>query len=153
MTRYYRAFYLLIMHLIPLVIYREYKLFHLPIIEYFYLFVLALFSWTFIEYASHRWFFHKLKRRTPTIFNFLVFYALLYLTIPQVYLNTFFTFVLLDYMTYKQIHKLLHGNSINYSIGKYLQNYHLYHHSKIDNIKYGITSPFWDHIFRTINKR
>ena len=153
MSKYSKALNLLIMHLIPLVLYREYQLFNLPAIEYFRLFILAIFCWTFIEYAAHRWFFHKLKRRTPVLLNFIIFYALLYLITPLAYLNTFFIFILLGYMGYNQVHIRLHSSPISNPIGKYLQNFHLYHHSKMDKIRYGITSPFWDHVFGTIDKK
>jgi len=34
----------------------------------------------------------------------------------------------------------------------FLKQYHLRHHYKDDDRGYGVSSPFWDYIFRTVSK-
>jgi len=53
------------------------------------------------------------------------------------------------YLMYDMIHYAEHHLSMPWNFFKYLKRYHLMHHFKTPDIRYGISSPLWDLIFGT----
>ena len=53
------------------------------------------------------------------------------------------------YIWYDLTHYYLHHAAPTTAFGKWLRRYHLVHHFQTPNIRYGITSPLWDFVFRT----
>ena len=54
------------------------------------------------------------------------------------------------YLIYDMIHYATHHWPLRWGYLKYLKRYHMKHHYKVDDAYYGITSPVWDYVFRTI---
>jgi len=141
--------------------------------------VLGWISWTLSEYWLHRILFHWNPRlKWGQQFHFIIhgvhhtwpndpyrlvmpllaslilafiigggFYLLLgpYLFFP------FFSGYLLGYVQYEMTHYTVHHLKFKNKFFKYLKRHHLLHHHSPDfyNKKYGVSSPFWDYIFRT----
>ena len=54
------------------------------------------------------------------------------------------------YLIYDLIHYATHHWPLRWGYLKYLKRYHMKHHYKVDDAYYGITSPIWDYVFRTV---
>lgn len=140
------------------------------------LFLGGVFFYTLAEYLIHRFLlhyfagnqanrwpsqshhFHHLfpqdeKRIDITIVPALVLAALFlyvfWLTLHVLSFSFFAGFVA-GYATYHFLHYKIHTAPPPKSIFKYLWRYHHIHHHLDDKKAYGVTSPFWDFIFRTI---
>ena len=53
------------------------------------------------------------------------------------------------YVWYDLTHYYLHHAAPKTAAGKWLRRYHLVHHFQTPEVRYGITTPLWDHVFRT----
>jgi dihydroceramide fatty acyl 2-hydroxylase len=53
------------------------------------------------------------------------------------------------YVWYDLTHYYLHHAAPTTAFGKWLRRYHLVHHFQTPQVRYGITTPLWDHVFRT----
>lgn len=53
------------------------------------------------------------------------------------------------YVWYDLTHYYLHHARPTTAAGKWLRKYHLVHHFQTPDVRYGITTPLWDHVFRT----
>lgn len=133
--------------------------------------------WTFIEYLIHRWVFHYApKTETGRNIHFLVhgihhdyprdatrlvmpllvsvplatfFFYVFMLAFGNYYLIVFSGFVL-GYVSYDSIHYATHHINLKGKIGGFLRTYHLRHHYEDPNTAYGVSTPLWDYIFRSI---
>ncbi|HEY5982317.1 MAG TPA: sterol desaturase family protein [Anaerolineales bacterium] len=56
---------------------------------------------------------------------------------------------LLGYLTYDLTHYATHHFPMRSGIAKYLKRYHMQHHYKDPNTRFGVSSPIWDFVFRT----
>lgn len=136
--------------------------------------------WTLFEYLAHRWVFHmstetQLKRKIqytfhgvhhefprdkyrivmPPVPGFLLA-ALLVFVFRMIWGPEGFSFAagfLAGYASYSLIHYSIHSRipPKNF-IGK-LWMHHSLHHYKDDTLGFGVSSPFWDHIFNTVPKK
>ena len=143
------------------------------------LFLIGVFIWTLLEYMIHRYgFHHEAKTRIGRQFHFIVhgvhhdypndarrlvmppvisiplaivFYALFALifgrTAPAVWAG-----LAAGYVCYDSIHYAIHHFPMKGGILNRLKQHHLRHHYHDDHSGYGVSSPFWDYIFRT-NRR
>ena len=126
--------------------------------------------WTFAEYLLHRYVLHHVtwvKRQhdvhhhdqkalvgTPTWFSFLVFLA--FVTMPALLMSTlevaagFTAGMMLGYLWYVTAHYGIHHWRIRSSAYMIrLRRRHALHHN-FDNLgNFGVTSGFWDYLFRT----
>lgn len=141
------------------------------------LFFLGYFSWTLAEYLLHRFFFHisedqnkilskvshtvhGVHHEQPTDFKRMfmppvpatifmaIFFGVFYLIMNTnvfVYLPGF----LFGYLTYAYTHFKIHQSKPPKAL-KWLWTHHLKHHYQDDEKAYGVSSPFWDVIFRTL---
>lgn len=138
--------------------------------------VVGLFFWTFTEYLLHRWIFHwqptnprvrewfypvhqlhhdvqewdrivapPLLSVPPALVLFLLFWLLL--GRPTVF--PFFGGFLIGYLAYDYTHFTIHYVRPRTWIGKGLRKRHLQHHFACPDRWYGVSSPLWDHVFRT----
>lgn len=140
--------------------------------------VAALVFWTFFEYTLHRYLFHFPAKSTfgkylvylfhglhhddpndptrlvfppvPAVLIVLVVYGLFWLVIPFIYLNAFMAFFLVGYLAYDYIHYGTHHFPMKSKVGRYLKKYHLQHHFKKEDARYGVSSPLWDYVFGTV---
>jgi sterol desaturase/sphingolipid hydroxylase (fatty acid hydroxylase superfamily) len=56
---------------------------------------------------------------------------------------------LTGYLCYDMIHYATHHFAMRSGIWKYLKRYHMQHHYKTPDARYGVSSPLWDVIFKT----
>ncbi len=136
--------------------------------------------WTLTEYILHRWVFHfhpttalgekisflihgvhhdypsDSKRLVmPPLVSIplcVIFFSLFALVLPAPYLYFAFPGYVVGYLLYDTLHFLIHHSPSSNKLFLFLKRYHLQHHLVSPEIQYGITSPFWDHIFRTKHK-
>ncbi|MEE4544851.1 sterol desaturase family protein [Streptomyces sp. V4-01] len=57
------------------------------------------------------------------------------------------------YVVYDELHFHLHHDSPSTALGRRLRNHHLRHHFQDDSRGFGISCPYWDHVFATAPKR
>jgi hypothetical protein len=53
------------------------------------------------------------------------------------------------YLTYEFLHRRIHTHPPRTRYGRWLRRHHLFHHYKSPRNNHGVTSPLWDHVFRT----
>jgi sterol desaturase/sphingolipid hydroxylase (fatty acid hydroxylase superfamily) len=56
---------------------------------------------------------------------------------------------LVGYLTYDLIHYATHHFPMRSGYLKYIKRYHMMHHYKDPEAKFGVSSPIWDFVFRT----
>jgi dihydroceramide fatty acyl 2-hydroxylase len=82
---------------------------------------------------------------------FYFFYSLVVgrlLGLPQ-WVDPIFAGFMIGYLTYDLIHYATHHWPIRGGYLKYLKRYHMMHHFKTPQARYGVSSPVWDIVFRT----
>jgi sterol desaturase/sphingolipid hydroxylase (fatty acid hydroxylase superfamily) len=55
----------------------------------------------------------------------------------------------LGYVVYDMIHYATHHLPMYGKAMKYLKRYHMLHHFKTPDMRYGVSSPIWDYVFKT----
>lgn len=84
----------------------------------------------------------------------LMFYGLFYLILvvllksPQ-WVNPLTAGFMLGYLIYDLTHYATHHFPMRSGYAKYIKRYHMAHHYKDPNTRYGVSSPLWDWVFRT----
>ncbi len=140
-------------------------------------FLAGLLLWTLTEYIFHRWIFHyhptsALGKKvhflvhgihhdyprdaTRLVMPLLVslplataFYFLFQVLFGNYHLVMFAGFIL-GYVCYDSIHYATHHLKMNGKIGGFLRSYHLRHHYEDEHTAYGVSTPLWDYVFKTI---
>jgi len=85
----------------------------------------------------------------------LIFYGLFYLVwgrllgVPQ-WIGPSFAGFIAGYLAYDMIHYATHHFSMRQGYLKFLKRYHMQHHYKSPDARYGVSSPLWDRVFRTM---
>lgn len=152
---------------------------NLPILAVAGLLLAGLLIWTLVEYVIHRYIFHyQPKSRWGKSLHFLahgvhhdypsdatrlvmppvvsvplaVFFYLLFAVIFGQFSSAIFAGFILGYVCYDLIHYATHHRAMKSGIWLRLKQYHLSHHYKDDHAGYGVSSPLWDHVFRTTRK-
>lgn len=83
-----------------------------------------------------------------------IFYGLFYLVIglllnaPQ-WVNPLVAGFALGYLAYDMIHYATHHFPMRWSFLKILKRHHMAHHYKSPDMRFGVSSTVWDHVFRT----
>ena len=140
--------------------------------------VAGVLGWTLVEYLMHRFLFHYRPRSsrgriasflvhghhhlhpddrlritaTPVQFGSLALLAggVLRLALgPTLYAPALAGF-LLGYLAYEAIHFSAHHGRPHTAIGRALRRHHLRHHHETPRAAWGISSPLWDWVFRTL---
>lgn len=141
--------------------------------------LIGLLCWTLIEYGLHRFAFHYEARsrlgvrivyflhlshheapedpkRTVAsplysipiaIVTFLLF---LVLTRDTAVAGALMSGVIIGYLYYETIHFSLHHSRANMRLLRLYRRYHLPHHYQDDTRRFGVTTPLWDLVFRTV---
>ena len=84
-----------------------------------------------------------------------IFYGLFYLVwavifgLPQWMEPTFAGFMV-GYLIYDLMHYATHHFPMRSGYLKYIKRYHMQHHYKTPDARYGVSSPLWDMIFKTM---
>ena len=132
------------------------------------LFAAGLLVWTMIEYLLHRLAFHGFAphnehHANPTDPVFIV--APWWLSLPSTaVLLTLFSLaarswtmgasvvagVIAGYLAYEGIHLRIHSPVAGGAVLRALRKHHYYHHFASDQVCYGVTSPLWDWVFRSV---
>lgn len=151
----------------------------LGLFEFGILLIAGLLLWTFTEYILHRYVFHwNSKSRAGKYFVFLfhglhhddpqdptrlvmppvpaiIIVSLLWMlfsaVFPALYIDVLMAYFLIGYLCYDYIHYATHHFAMTGKVGKYLRKYHLQHHYAGEKSKYGVSSPLWDYIFKTVS--
>ncbi len=85
----------------------------------------------------------------------LVFYALYYLVLglilgaPQ-WIAPMFSGFIFGYLVYDMTHYATHHLPMRSGVLKYLKRHHMIHHYKTPEKRFGVSSPLWDVVFRTM---
>ncbi len=140
-------------------------------------FALGVLAWTLVEYVIHRWAFHLHptseigkqvhflvhgihhdypRDSTRLVMPLLVsvplacaFYAgFAWLVAP--YHNALFSGFIFGYVAYDSIHYATHHFPMTSRMGRFLKEYHMKHHYVDDHTAFGVSSPLWDFVFRTV---
>lgn len=139
--------------------------------------LLGLFVWTFTEYVMHRFVFHwmppgKLGERMHFVFHGVhhdypsdskrlvmvptvsiplatLFFFLFRLILGPVNVFPFFVGFLSGYLFYDMVHYAIHHYNFKSKFWLDLKHHHMLHHYKDMYNGYGVSSKFWDLIFRT----
>jgi sterol desaturase/sphingolipid hydroxylase (fatty acid hydroxylase superfamily) len=132
--------------------------------------LLGLAAWTFVEYVLHRFVLHGMHpfrawhaehhRRpraligTPTILSTALIAALVFLpalVLSDLWRASALTFGLLTgYMVYAIVHHATHHWRAETAWLRRIKRHHALHHSPVAAAsRYGVTSAFWDVVFRT----
>jgi sterol desaturase/sphingolipid hydroxylase (fatty acid hydroxylase superfamily) len=67
----------------------------------------------------------------------------------QRWLDPFFSGFVVGYVVYDMLHYATHHLPLRWHYLKYLKRYHLLHHFKTPDQRFGVSSPLWDIVFRT----
>ncbi len=142
------------------------------------LFVGGIFTWTFAEYVLHRWVFHwtndtswgkrvhfllhgvhhdfpndkdRLVMPLPTSVPLaILFFSLFMLTMGRAVGEPFFAGFVIGYLFYDGTHYFVHHFTPRSRWGKLLRRHHMTHHFADHEGGFGVSSPLWDHVFRTL---
>jgi sterol desaturase/sphingolipid hydroxylase (fatty acid hydroxylase superfamily) len=146
--------------------------------HHFLLIGFGVLSWTLIEYALHRCFFHYSARSTfgrklvyaahlshhenPRATNRLFSSLLLSLPIATAYLlpawvatgslhaaSYLFAGLTTGYFCYEWFHFQAHHRRPRLRLFRYLRKYHLLHHYQTPGLRFGVTSPLFDVLLGT----
>ena len=140
-------------------------------------FVGGVLLWTLMEYAIHRWAFHyEPKTEYGKYMHFLVHgvhhdyprdstrlvmpllvsvplglaFFLLFGLLFGNYQYVVFAGFIAGYVAYDSMHYAVHHLPMKNRFAKFMKHYHLRHHYNDENTAYGISSPLWDMVFRTM---
>ena len=153
---------------------------HLNALSAIILFFTGLLAFTLVEYIMHRYLFHiepstpsranigkkihgahhdfpKDKDRIsmpplPQIILASFFFGIFYLLLGN-YVFGFLPGFYVGYLLYSSIHYAIHAYQPPKNFLKVLWIHHGIHHYKNPDKAYGVSSPFWDFLFRTMPKR
>lgn len=137
-------------------------------------------TWTLAEYVLHRFLFHfeidsPLGQRAhflmhglhhedpidPTrlvmppslsIILCIILYNIFQWALGPTWVDPFFGFFIIGYLCYDYIHFYVHHFRPQTRIGRYLKNSHMQHHYVSANSRWGVSSPFWDYVFGTLEE-
>jgi sterol desaturase/sphingolipid hydroxylase (fatty acid hydroxylase superfamily) len=141
----------------------------------------GLLVWTLTEYLMHRFVFHlestaPWRRRlqfvihgvhhaapddprrlllppAPAILAAALLYALFRGVLGPVWSEPFFALFVVGYLAYDYIHLSIHHGWLPTAIGRSLRRQHMLHHHATPHARWGVSSPLWDHVFRTTGAR
>ncbi len=143
------------------------------------LFAAGAFFWSFTEYGMHRFVFHFDAKSKVTKYLVFLLHGIHHddpvdptrlvfppvLSIPLGYLfytlfaavmgvsgHPFFSGFIAGYLVYDYIHFAAHHFHPKTGWGKALKENHMKHHYIKKGGKWGVSSPFWDHVFNTFNR-
>jgi sterol desaturase/sphingolipid hydroxylase (fatty acid hydroxylase superfamily) len=131
-------------------------------------YIAGIFNWTLFEYVFHRWIYHRGKTLAhaghrmhhehpkmligmpwfmTTGFLWLLWYLFAY-KLKAPYFMTFWAGMVTGYLVYSALHHIHHHFSFRGAWYRKLYAHHQVHH-KFENVNFGVTNRFWDHVFGT----
>ena len=145
-----------------------------------YLFVAGLFFFTFVEYIMHRYLYHipatserkkkiaytmhgvhhdypkdKSRLAMPPVLSLIIATVLfiIYRSVLGDYVFGFLAGFLIGYAAYLAVHYSVHAFKVPNKFLKTLWHHHSIHHYREPDRAFGVSSPLWDHIFRTMPRK
>ena len=70
----------------------------------------------------------------------------------QYWVGPFVSGFTLGYLTYDLMHYAVHRLPMRRGVFKYLKRYHMLHHYRTPDQRFGVSSPFWDWVYGTLPK-
>jgi sterol desaturase/sphingolipid hydroxylase (fatty acid hydroxylase superfamily) len=140
------------------------------------LFVAGLFIWTLIEYLMHRFSFHFTPKGRAGVFFAYMIHGVHHafpedsrrwvmppvVSVPVTLALAFLAYLLIGrlygpivaggafgYLWYDLAHYAMHRGPMKSRIGAALRSHHLRHHYALPERRFGVSTTFWDHVFRT----
>jgi len=134
-------------------------------------YLVGLLNWTFLEYAFHRWIYHKgrtlahaghtMHHNSPRMligmpwfvtagFLWGVWYVLGY-SLQVRFVLSFMGGLATGLFCYSTFHHILHHFNLRDSWYQELKIHHQVHH-RLPNVNFGVTSRFWDRRFGTMHR-
>jgi sterol desaturase/sphingolipid hydroxylase (fatty acid hydroxylase superfamily) len=138
----------------------------------------GMFTWSIAEYLLHRWVFHwtndtpwgkrihfllhgvhhdfpndkdRLVMPLPTSVPLaVIFYTLFYFTMGRALAEPFFAGFTIGYLFYDGTHYYVHHFAPTTRWGKFLRRHHMTHHFADHDGGFGVSSPLWDLVLRTM---
>lgn len=145
------------------------------------LIVLGLAVWTFTEYNLHRFVFHwcppgEIGKRIHFMFHgvhhdyprdskrlvmvpavslplAVLFYFTFRLILGNFYVEPFFVGFVIGYLFYDMTHYALHHANFKSKFWLDLKQHHMIHHYSDPDHGFGVSTTFWDHVYRTTFNR
>jgi sterol desaturase/sphingolipid hydroxylase (fatty acid hydroxylase superfamily) len=142
------------------------------------LFALGVLAWTLAEYVLHRWVFHWIEDTPrgkrihfllhgvhhdfpsdrdrlvmPLGFSVplgIIFYALYMLLLGPRVGEPYFAGFIAGYLMYDGSHYAIHHFRMQSWLGRLVKKHHMLHHHADHDGGFGVSSPLWDHVFRTM---
>lgn len=141
------------------------------------LYIAGVAMWTLAEYTLHRFVFHyhpKSERLQKIFWTFhgvhhdypqdsmrlvmppsvslplaAIFFALFYAIFGAKYVGPVFAGFLSGYLFYDITHYAIHHFAFKNKFWLSIKKHHMTHHYKHPELGFGVSSPFWDYVFRT----
>ena len=84
----------------------------------------------------------------------LLFYGLFHLVFGTIlggsyWVGPLFSSFILGYLAYDLTHYATHHFPMRSGVWKWLKRHHMRHHYKSPNMRFGVSSPLWDYVFKT----
>ncbi|TDN90468.1 fatty acid hydroxylase family protein [Salegentibacter sp. 24] len=144
------------------------------------LFITGLFFFTFVEYIMHRYLYHlpatserkkkisytmhgvhhdypkdKSRLAMPPVLSLIIATVLfiIYRAVLGDYVFGFLAGFLIGYAAYLAVHYSVHAFKVPDNFLKILWHHHSIHHYRESDRAFGVSSPLWDHIFRTMPRK
>lgn len=142
------------------------------------LFLLGVLSWSLAEYVLHRWLFHwqgdsafgkrvhfllhgvhhdypNDKDRLVMPLGFSAPFAVLFYTLFRAVLGLhaaepYFAGFVLGYLSYDGMHYAVHHFPMKAGVLRWVKRHHMLHHHADHHGGFGVSSPLWDVVFRTM---
>jgi hypothetical protein len=162
-------------------LYRSVFVFHINILLIIPLVAFGLAVWTFTEYNMHRFVFHwmppgKLGKQINFMFHgvhhdyprdslrlvmvpaisiplALAFYFSFKWMLGASYVCPFFAGLVTGYLFYDMSHYALHHHNFKRKFWLELKQHHMTHHYSDPHNGYGVSTKFWDHVYRSTFKK
>lgn len=142
-------------------------------------FILGFLFFTLLEYLAHRYFFHmepdnevkaklqynvhgvhhefpkdkdRLAMPPPVALLYVLLFYLVFRLVLGDYVFAFLPGALFGYATYISVHYIVHAYQPPKNFLKVLWVNHGIHHYKDETVAFGVSSPLWDYVFRTMPK-
>lgn len=162
-------------------IYRAIFVMQLGVLAIIGLYIGGIIIWTLTEYILHRFVFHahfpgKLGARISFIVHgvhhdypkdskrlvmvpsisiplAVIFYSLFYVLFGPIYCSPAFAGLLTGYLIYDMTHYAIHHYNTKSPFWLSLKQHHSIHHYSESDRGYGVSTKFWDHVFRTMFRK
>ena len=160
------------------ILYRSWTRGALPVVALLGLVAAGLLMWTLCEYVLHRWVFHWTEatprgRRIHFVLHgvhhdfpndkdrlvmplmvsvplgvifFAAFYGLFGVGVAEPLFGGF----VLGYLVYDGTHYSVHHFKLTTGVSRYVKRHHMLHHHMDHEGGFGVSSPLWDFVFRTM---